>query len=146
MMQLLIVCEMVEPGHENCRLTGTLHVKRKGMETMGKRLACWSVMAFLPLAAITYLFYCLETYNLVVHNDSGFAVQALSLFFMLVEFILWRKKRKQYRAYTVIAVISTFLLAAVFYVGGKIPFCVECDRITAEDLGFLQYWIQPMGS
>ena len=116
------------------------------METMVKQLIRWSVMAFLPIAAIAYLFYCLETYDFVVHNDSGFAVQALSLLFMLVEFILWRKGRRQHRAYTVVAVICALLLAAVFYVGGKIPFCVECDQITAEDLGFLQYWIRPMES
>lgn len=32
------------------------------------------ILCLLPLSAAAYLFYCLETYYSVVHNDSGFVM------------------------------------------------------------------------
>ena len=44
---------------------------------------------------------------------------------------------------TAIWIASTVVLAFVLYTGSRIPFCVECDQVTAEDLGFLIHWIRP---
>ncbi len=65
-----------------------------------------------------------------------------SLFFELAGFILCtagiiRAIKRHDWAYA--ALVGTALVSCVFfgYWTNRIPFCVECDRITREDLGFM---------
>ena len=111
---------------------------------MRKNLLLWIVMLLLPCLAALNLHNALENYHAVVHNDSAFLVQALCLICAVAEFVIWKRNRKKHCAYTVFLAIALALLAVVFHIGGKIPFCVECDRVTAEDLGFLTKWITPI--
>ena len=99
----------------------------------------------IPLSALGLLLYCLETYNDAVHNESGFFICCYCVLGLIISTILWCCIRKRIGPATVIWIISTIILVFVFYVGWKIPFCVVCDRVTAEDLGFLIHWIQPEG-
>ena len=103
-----------------------------------------AVMILLPVTALGLLYYCLETYTKTVHNDSGFFVGAYALICIAVNIILWAKNRKKGREYTVIAAVSLVLLIGVLIIAEKIPFCVECDQVTKEDLGFLTHWIPPL--
>jgi len=102
------------------------------------------IMILLPLSALGLLYYSLETYTRTVHNDSGFLVGAHAIGCIAVTAVLWLKLRKKGKKFTVIAAISLAVLAFVLIVAEKIPFCVECDQVTKEDLGFLTYWIPPM--
>ena len=102
------------------------------------------LLCLLPLSAAAYLFYCLETYYSVVHNDSGFIVCTYSILVFLITLILWLKNRASNKYLTVLFAVSTLILCGVFYVGNRIPFCVECDHVTAADLGFLTHWITPI--
>ena len=52
---------------------------------------------------------------------------------------------KKFFAIFFLCLIPLAMLAFVFYVGNKIPFCVVCEEVTAEDLGFLTHWISPEG-
>ena len=101
-------------------------------------------MILIPLTALGLLYYCLETYTRFVHNDSGTFVGAYTILCMAANIILWVKNRRKGKIFTVIAAVSLLLLAGVLLISGKIPFCVECDQVTAEDLGFLTRWIPPM--
>lgn len=49
------------------------------------------ILCMLPLSAVIFLFYCLETYNSIVHNDSGFFVCLYSVFMFIVSLIIWIK-------------------------------------------------------
>ena len=109
-----------------------------------RKMICLMTMIFLPLTALGLLYYCLETYSQTVHNDSGFIIGLHAVGFLIINFILWLKNRKQGRIFSVIAALSLLLLIFVLFVAEKIPFCVECDRVKAEDLGFLTHWITPM--
>ena len=102
------------------------------------------VMLLLPEIAAAYLLYSLETYGRVVHSDASTAVSLIALICTFIEFKIWRKVRKQLKAFTVIAILAAVVLIGVMYVAGKIPFCVECDQVTADDLGFLTHWITPL--
>lgn len=104
------------------------------------------VMILLPLTALGYLYYSLETYYRTVHSDAGFLVGLHALGCIAVNFILWLKMRKKGKAFSVIAALSLLVLAFVLYTAEKIPFCVECDQVTAQDLGFLIHWIKPCGA
>ena len=104
------------------------------------------IMILLPLTALGYLYYCLETYTQVVHNDSGTLAGAHAVGCMVVNFILWMKMRRKGRIFSIIAAAALFLLIFVLWVASKIPFCVECDHVTADDLGFLIHWIEPYGA
>ena len=103
------------------------------------------VMIILPLSALGFLFYSLETYHKTVHSDAGFTVGLHALGCMAVNIILWLKMRKKGKAFSIIAAFSLVALAFVLYTAEKIPFCVECDQVTADDLGFLIHWITPIG-
>lgn len=109
-----------------------------------KRFMPAITLCLLPLSAVAYLIYSLETYNSVVHNDCG----ALICFYCAISFIasliIWRKNKSTIKYTTFIFIASTLILCGVFYIGNKIPFCVVCDHVTAEDLGFLVHWISPM--
>ena len=113
---------------------------------MKKNVISAVILCALPLSAISYLFYCLETYYEVVHNDSA----ALIGFYCIITFIIsteiWRRNRKANRSLTAIWGLSTLVLILVLLIGNRIPFCVECDQVTAEDLGFLIHWIKPINS
>ena len=111
---------------------------------MSKRILPIFFLCLIPLSALALALYCLETYDQVVHNDSGFFVCGYCILAFLISFPSWLLAKKSIRCATAIWIVSTVILAFVFYVGMKIPFCVECDRVTAEDLGFLTYWITPM--
>lgn len=104
------------------------------------------IMILLPISALGLLYYSLETYTRTVHNDSGFLVGAHAIGCMVVTVVLWMKLRKRGKKFTVIAAISLAVLAFVLIVAEKIPFCVECDQVTAQDLGFLIHWIKPCGA
>lgn len=109
-----------------------------------KRFMPAVILCLLPLSAVSILFYCLETYNSVVHNDCGTLICFYCIISFIISLIIWKRIKSKWRFMTCIFVVSTLILCAVFYVGNKIPFCVECDHVTAEDLGFLQHWISPM--
>ena len=109
-----------------------------------KNVVRWCVMLLLPVSAAAYLLYSLETYDRVVHSDASTAVSLIAMICAFIEYKLWRRGRKQHKAFTVIAIFAAMVLIGVMYVAGKIPFCVECDQVTADDLGFLTHWITPM--
>lgn len=102
------------------------------------------IMLILPFIAAACLLFALETYDSVVHSNAGATVSLITLFCAFVEFMLWRKGQQQHKAYTIIALFAAVILVGVFYVAEKIPFCVECDQVTADDLGFLTHWITPL--
>ena len=104
------------------------------------------IMVLMPVLALGYLYYSLETYHRVVHSDAGFLVGACALGCIVVNFILWLKNRRKGKLFSIIAVFSLLVLAFVLYTAEKIPFCVECDQVTAQDLGFLIHWIKPCGA
>lgn len=101
------------------------------------------VMILLPLTALGLLYFCLETYTQTVHNDSSTIIGLHALGCIAVNFILWLKSRRCGKIFSIIAFFSLILLVFVLWVAGKIPFCVECDQVTQEDLGFLTRWIPP---
>ena len=100
------------------------------------------ILCIIPLSALAVLLYCLETYHEFVHSDSAAFVCGYAIAAFLVSTILWNDMRKN-RFSTAIWIASTVILAFVLYTGSRIPFCVECDQVTAEDLGFLTHWIHP---
>ncbi|MBQ4538929.1 MAG: hypothetical protein II995_04905, partial [Oscillospiraceae bacterium] len=51
------------------------------------------IMVLMPVLALGYLYYSLETYHRVVHSDAGFLVGACALGCIVVNFILWLKNR-----------------------------------------------------
>ena len=103
------------------------------------------ILCLIPISAIGLLLYCLETYNNVVHNESGLLVCAYAVMAFVLSSVISLCNRKSIKRLAVIWIISTAILVFVFYTGAKIPFCVVCDRVTADELGFLIYWIQPEG-
>jgi len=104
----------------------------------------WLIMVLLPLLAVAILFYSLETYYRVVHSDASVLIGFFAVVSIVIELRMWLKGRRIHWGYTAVAAISIAILLAVMYVGDKIPFCVECDQVTAEDLGFLIRWIKPL--
>ncbi len=109
-----------------------------------RKTICLIIMILLPLTALGLLYYCLETYAQTVHNDSGFLLGMHAAGCIAVNFILWLKNRREGKIFSIVAVFSLLALAFTLYVAEKIPFCVECDHVTAEELGFLTYWITPI--
>ena len=109
-----------------------------------RKIICLMIMILLPLTALGLLYYCLETYSQTVHNDSSFIIGLHAIGCLIINFILWLKNRKQGRIFSAIAAATLVLLIFVLWVASKIPFCVECDQVTAEDLGFLTCWITPI--
>ena len=109
---------------------------------MKKAISC-AILLLPPVSAAALLLHCLETYAQVTHNESALLVQFYCLLGFLAVAVLWFINRKKGRAITGLALLSVLMLAGVYYVGGKIPFCVECDHVTAEELGFLIHWISP---
>jgi len=107
---------------------------------MGKFLLI-IIMCLLPLSAVAYLIYSLETYNTVVHNECGanICIHCVHMFFLSL--IIWAKYKKTGKYITCVFVVSALVLCGVFYVGTRIPFCPVCDGVTGEDLGFLARWI-----
>lgn len=101
------------------------------------------LLCVLPLSAVALALYSLENYHNTVHNDASFYVCLYCVAAFVVSTVVWRYAKKHNRGASVLWCISAAVLGFVFYVGSKIPFCVVCDRITAEDLGFLTHWIQP---
>lgn len=101
------------------------------------------IQCLLPLSAVAYLLYCLETYESVVHNDCTFYIWGYCFFAFIFSLVLWLNNRKTQKYSTLIFIPSSFILCGVIYVANKIPFCVVCDHVTAEDLGFLIHWIKP---
>jgi len=101
-------------------------------------------MILLPLTALGILYYCLETYTQTVHNDSSAVIGIHAAGCIVVNLILWLRMRKKGKIFSIIAACSLVLLICVLWVESKIPFCVECDQVTAEDLGFLTHWIPPL--
>lgn len=116
----------------------------KGDIAYMKNVVRLCIMLLIPAIAAAYLFYALETYDRVVHSDVSASVSLAALLCAFIEFILWRKSRKQHKACTIIALFAAVILIGVLYIARKIPFCVECDQVTADDLGFLTHWITPM--
>ncbi|MBE5774566.1 MAG: hypothetical protein E7337_11625 [Clostridiales bacterium] len=111
-----------------------------------KRYFHWIILLILPVLAAIDLYYELENYGRVTHSDAALAVQLAVFVCMVLVFIIWKKNRKEHWLYTVLAVFSFVMLAVIGHIGGKIPFCVECDHVTAEELGFLTHWITPWES
>lgn len=101
-------------------------------------------LCLLPLSLVAYLFYSLETYNSVTHNECGASICMCSVIAFLISLYLWNRIQKTAKYATAIFIVSSLILCGVYYVGTKIPFCVICDGVTAEDLGFLTHWIDPM--
>ena len=101
------------------------------------------ILCLLPVSAVLLTLYRLETYESVVHNDSSFYVCCYSIIAFIISTIIYLRIMKENRFSHGIWILSTVVLAFVYYVGSKIPFCVVCDQVTADDLGFLIYWITP---
>lgn len=102
------------------------------------------LLCVIPISALALVFRCLETYYETVHNESSFLVCSYSIIAFAVSTFIWFRVKKANRYSTPIWILSAMILVFVFYVGSKIPFCVVCDGVTAEDLGFLIHWIQPV--
>lgn len=111
---------------------------------MKKHIFPIGFLCIIPISAVTLVIYCLETYYETVHNESSFLIMIYCFIAFIVSTIIWINIRKEHRCVTIIWIISTVMLILAFYVGNKIPFCVECDRVIAEDLGFLIHWIRPV--
>jgi len=101
------------------------------------------LLCLTPISAIALALYYLETYNNIVHNECGLLICIYSAIAFVFSMILYLYLASRNQPPKRLWIISTILLIFVFYVGCKIPFCVECDRVTAEELGFLIYWIKP---
>lgn len=110
---------------------------------MKKQFVPVLLLCLIPISALALTLYCLETYDQVVHNESGLLVCGYSLLAFLICTCIWLRVRKSNRHLTAIWFLAAAVLVFVFYMGTKIPFCVVCDQVTAEDLGFLIHWIQP---
>lgn len=110
---------------------------------MVKKILPLFFLCAIPLSALALTLYCLETYDRVVHNDASIFVCGYSILAFFVSLPFWLVAKKTTRWATAVWIVSTAILAFVFYVGMKIPFCVVCDHVTAEDLGFLIHWITP---
>ena len=101
-------------------------------------------IGLISLSTLAVLFHALETYNEVVHNEASFYVTAYAIAAIVISTIIWRKNRIARKHLSVVWFLSLLIMGFVYYAGNKIPFCVECDHVTAEDLGFLIHWIQPI--
>lgn len=109
-----------------------------------KRFFALFFLCVIPLAMLGNLYVSLETYNEVTHNECGFLLCVESIVAFVICTVIARCNRRRGRAIRIAWIASALVLAFVFYVGNKIPFCVECDQVTAEDLGFLTHWITPI--
>lgn len=105
---------------------------------MNKRTAYILFLA-LPLSALLFLLYCLETYT--VHHDTEFFVCVYSIIALAACTFLWLLTKSTVPHSTTHWLLSTAVLVFVFYAASKIPLCPVCDKTTAEDLGFLIRWI-----
>ena len=112
---------------------------------MRKQLASKMILCAIPLSALALTLYCLKTYDKTVHNESAALVCMYSVIALIVSTWIWHRTKRFNRGATAIWLLSVVMLVLVFYTGSKIPFCVVCDQVTAEDLGFLIHWIQPEG-
>ena len=106
-----------------------------------KNKAVLIILHMLPIFLLVFLLYKLYTYT--PHTDTPLLVCFLALLAFTVSTILWLRIRKACPQSTVVWLVSTAVLLFVFYTGSKIPFCMECDRITPEELDFLRHWIKP---
>ena len=104
-----------------------------------KKYTAYALFLILPLSALLFLLYCLETYT--VHHDTNFYVCLYSIFALAAVTFLWRSTKITLSHSTTIWVLAAAVLVFVFYTASKIPLCPVCDRTTAEDLGFLIRWI-----
>ena len=105
---------------------------------MKKRTAYIFFLA-LPLTALLFLLYCLETYT--GHSDTSFWVCLYSIFALAACTFLWLLTKSTVPNSTALWFLSVAVLVFVFYAASKIPFCTVCDHTTAEELGFLVRWI-----
>ena len=112
---------------------------------MRKQITSTGILCAIPLSALLLTLYCLETYNETVHNESSILVCIYSVIALIASTWIWHRTKRVNRGATAIWLLSVVMLMFVFYVGSKIPFCVVCDQVAAEDLGFLIHWIQPEG-
>lgn len=117
--------------------------RNSGRNRMKKHIVPIFFLCIIPLSALALTLYCLETYYEVVHSEASILVCGYSVLAFAVSTLIWYRMKTVSRCSTVIWIVSTIVLVFVFYVGSKIPFCVVCDHVTAEDLGFLIHWIQP---
>ena len=93
----------------------------------------------LPLSALLFLLYCLETYT--AHTDTSFYVCLYCIVAFAVSVLVWRRSKASVPHATVIWAVSTAVLVFTFCTAAKIPFCTVCDSTTAEELGILIHWI-----
>ena len=83
---------------------------------MKKGIISVLLLFLIPLSALAFTLHCLETYNNVVHGDTGFLVCGFSVFAFLASLAVWGFARKRGKHITVIWIISTLILVFVFYV------------------------------
>ena len=103
-------------------------------------------LCLIPLAMLALLYFNLETYyDEGAHNECGTLLCIDAAIAFVVCSVIALCNRRRGKAILITWVASTLVLAFVFYVGNKIPFCVVCEEVTAEDLGFLTHWISPEG-
>ena len=86
---------------------------------------------------------CLKTYAMRTHSEDALFVCGYCIVAFVISTIIFAVKRREERFAPVAWIFSTLVLAFVFYVGTKIPFCPVCDKVTEEELGSLIYWITP---
>lgn len=98
----------------------------------------------LTLSAAALLLYELETYYEVTHNEAAFTVCFYTVQAALITGLLLYKYQNAFKAYKYVCGACMVILVFVFFLGNRIPFCVECDQTTAEELGILKYWIKPI--
>ena len=112
---------------------------------MKKRIPLIAALCALPLLGGIWLLHCLETYNATpAHSNSAGFISVYCLAAIISAAIIWWKNRKFGKIVTVVWLLSTLILLFVLLTCERIPFCVECDHTTAEDLGFLIHWIKPL--
>lgn len=102
-------------------------------------------LCLIPLIMLAFLYFDLETYKEITHNECGAFLCIESALAFVICSVIALCNRRRGKAILITWVASTLVLAFVFYVGNKIPFCVVCEEVTAEDLGFLTHWISPEG-
>lgn len=110
---------------------------------MKKGVLSLIIIILLTLSAIAFLIYNLETYYKIAHDEESALVCIYTIFVALITGLIYVKKRNSFRIYTLIYVVCAILLFFVLILGRKIPFCVECEQTTAQELGILRFWIKP---
>ena len=104
-----------------------------------KKHTAYILFLALPLSALLFLLYCLETYT--GHTDTAFYVVLYCALALAVSAFVWHRSKASVPYATAFWLMAATVLILTLCTAFKIPFCTVCDNTTAEELGFLIHWI-----